>query len=108
MPTECTCKVPPFWYEAFETARLGTDARGAEVSLDTCRRCRQIWLVYLIEEPHYGRSGRWWRVVVPPERRGDITLDNARAFIEAQSSGFVGGSFFDSTGKVIAGPIRIK
>ena len=107
MSNDCACHVPPFRFTDYETVDLGADPRGAEVSLETCRRCGQVWLKYLIEEPHYSRSGRWWRATVPPERRGEIGAANARAFVEAQPAGFVGGSFFDSTGKSVSGPLRI-
>ena len=107
MPADCTCSFPPFRYTDFETVELGADRHGAGVSLETCRRCARVWLKYLIEEPHQSRSGRWWRVVVPPERRDPITAASARTFIEAQQEGFVGGSCFDSTGKIVSGPIRI-
>lgn len=103
----CVCRTPPFHYTLYDTVELGEDARGAEVSLSTCKSCGQAWLRYLIEEPHYSRSGRWWQVAVPTDRAAAVTAAMAREFIEAQGEGFVGGSYFNSTGRSVAAPIRI-
>ena len=107
MQRSCQCKRPPFHYVDYDTVQLGEDARGAEVSLETCRHCGAVWLKYLIEEPYYSRSGRWWRVELPPESKEVPSAAEAREFIERQSGGFVGGSFFNSQGHAIVAPIYI-
>lgn len=103
----CKCHQPPFHFSDFERMELGEDAFGAEVSLATCKQCGVAWLRYLIEEPHYSRSGRWWRVMLQPEMRNAISAANAKAFIEQQAHVFAGGSFFNSAGHSVDGPIRI-
>lgn len=108
MSANCRCQSPPFLYTDYTTIDLGEDSHGAEVSLSTCTRCGLIWLKYLIEEPHYSKSGRWWRVIVSPEQQSSIVADGARSFIEQQKEGFAGGSFFDSTGDRIYAPIKIR
>jgi hypothetical protein len=103
----CECHSPPFHFADYETVELGEDSYGAEVSLLTCRQCALVWLKYLLEEPHYNRSGRWWRVAVPPEHLTDFSVDSARDFIQQQEEGFVGGSFFKSTGRRVSAPICV-
>ncbi len=103
----CVCQTPPFHDTSYDTVELGEDAHGAEVSLSTCKACGQAWLTYLIEQPHYSRSGRWWRVAVPTGGAASVTTATAREFIEAQRECIVGGSYFNSTGRRVAAPIRI-
>ena len=107
MQRSCQCKRPPFRYVDYLTVQLGEDARGAEVSLETCRHSGAVGLNYLIEEPYYSRSGRWWRADVPPASKEVPSAAGAREFIERQSEGFVGGSFFNSQGHAIVAPIYI-
>ena len=103
----CECQTPPFHFTGFDTVGLGDDAQGAEVSLLTCRRCGLVWLKYLIEEPHHSNSGRWWRVIVPKEQRDNLSIHNAREFVQRQQDGFVGGSYFSSTGMRCYAPINV-
>ncbi len=103
----CKCKHPPFYYGDYHTIETGDDPRGAEVSVATCKQCGIVWLTYLIEEPQHSRSGRWWRVEVSPECRAQVSLATAREFVERQPTGYVGGSFFNSSGHAITGPIHI-
>lgn len=107
MQLACKCHQPPFHFGDYDTIENGDDPRGAEVSLSTCKRCGVVWLTYLIEDPHYSRSGRWWRVEVSPERMAQVSLATAKDFIERQPSGFAGGSFFNSPGRAITGPIHV-
>jgi hypothetical protein len=104
----CRCHQPPFHFEDYETSVLGDDSTWAEVSIDRCRNCGTYWLNYLIEEEHFSRSGRWWRVVVPEAEKDHLQAKNAREFIEQQASGFYGGSYFSSTGIAFHDPIRIR
>ncbi|MBI5722621.1 MAG: hypothetical protein HZA50_01590 [Planctomycetes bacterium] len=76
--------------------------------METCIRCGARWLKYLIEEPHYTRSGRWWRVPLTGADLPEIGMDNIRQYIEKQPWCFVGGSFFNSTGARKIAPIAIS
>lgn len=107
MQASCKCKQPPFYFGDYVTIESGDDPRGAEVSLSTCKRCGVVWLTYLIEDPQYSRSGRWWRVEVSPELRGQVSAATAKEFIERQPDGFAGGSFFNSSGHAIVAPIHV-
>ena len=55
----CACRRPPFRFQDYDTEPIGEDRHGAEISVSICKRCGVLWLAYLIEEPHYSRSGRW-------------------------------------------------
>ena len=103
----CRCRNPPFFFGDFETLVIGEDSTGAEVSIDRCRACGTDWLNYQIEEPHYTRSGRWWRVSIPEASRSNVHAQNARAFVEEQATGFVGGCYFSSSGHEVTAPIRV-
>lgn len=101
---KCNCEKPPFHYLDFNRSDIGEDSSGAEISVDTCKKCGAIWLVYLIEEPHYSNSGRWWRTkLITPE----ITPELSKDYIESQDWCFVGGSFHNSTGIKKNAPIKI-
>ena len=106
-PTNCKCETPPFLFSDYVEKEIGTDSLGAEVSLHQCKCCGQTWLKYLREEAHYTKSGRWWRTAVPPEVCASVTVEMARPYIEHQPWCFVGGSYFDSTGKLQSSPIKI-
>jgi hypothetical protein len=105
--SNCQCAVPPFDFRNFTRIPLGDDAHGGEISIATCRTCGQLWLSYLIEWPHYTKSSRWWRVALSAEQRDALDTENARAFIEQQAAGFVGGCIFDGTVRRIQAPIKI-
>jgi hypothetical protein len=99
----CKCRTPPFLYSDYEVATLGEDATFGEVSLETCKQCGSVWLKYLIEDPGRTAAGRWWRVLVPNSQPVAISVDNAREFVRAQTGGFLGGSYFQSSGQVFNG-----
>ena len=104
----CRCQQPPFRYLDFAREQIGMDAFNADVSIDTCKACGSLWLVYLIEEEHYTKSGRWWRVPISAAERKALAADNARAIIERSQWCFVGGSFHKSTGYRKDGPIVVR
>ncbi len=104
MPENCICENPPFHYLNYEKLKCATDPFGAQITLEKCKNCGNIWLVYLIEEPHYSRSGRWWRIKLISN---DINVESARSHIENSKYCFVGGTYFQSTGKRATAPIKI-
>ena len=103
----CRCARPPFHHAQFERAELGADSFHAEVAVDRCKRCGQLWLHYALEDPEYSGSGRWWRAALSPEQRTALKAAEARGFIEAQYACFAGGAYFDSTGFEQQAPIRV-
>ena len=106
-PRACACKEPTFHFTDDQTVELGEDSHGAAISLSTCRHCGDLWLTYLIEWPHYSRSGRWWRVKVSPGEKQSVSIATARELIERAAGGFAGGSFFDSPGHPVTAPINV-
>ena len=104
MPENCICENPPFHYSNYEKVKSGTDAFGAEVTLEKCKYCKNFWLVYLLENPHYSNSGRWWRTKIASD---DIEIENARSRFEQSKSCFIGGSYFQSNGTKVIAPIKI-
>lgn len=104
----CICRHPPFRFADYDTVELGEDSRGAEVSLSTCKSCAAVWLTYRIDEPHYHRSGRWWRVEITAGDAGALSAATARERVERSPEGFVGGSFFDSPGCATTAPITVR
>jgi len=104
----CSCDEPPFHYLDFRDEDLGVDPHHAEVMLDTCKKCGTMWLVYIKEEAHYTRSGRWWRVPISREEREALTVADAKPFIERSPWCFVGGSFHDSPGFRVSAPIVVQ
>lgn len=105
--SNCVCSKPPFHFKSFDTESIGEDSLGAEITIDTCKKCGQSWLKLLIEQPHHSRSGRWWRVAVSAENSKTLVVANIRAFIEQQTECFVGGSFYESSGHLLRAPIKI-
>lgn len=90
----CDCERPPFNYADYKIEILGEDTTYGEVSLNQCLKCGAYWLKYLIEEPHYTNSGRWWRIRISKGELKAITVENAKEYIMSQDTCFVGGSFY--------------
>ncbi|MBU2983979.1 hypothetical protein KO528_01330 [Saccharophagus degradans] len=101
---KCACEKPPFNYLDYKTTNLGEDNNGAEVSIDHCKKCGSNWVKYLIEEPHYSNSGRWWRAI---SSEPALSADIAKEYIQSREWCFIGGSFHNSTGKKVYAPITI-
>lgn len=102
---KCKCEEPPFNYLDYKSFNLGEDKNGAEVSINKCNECGTSWVNYLIEEAHYSNSGRWWRAKL---NVSDMKIDEAKTYIQTQKWCFIGGSFHNSTGKMLHAPIKIR
>ncbi len=96
MSSFCKCETPPFHHINFVREELGEDQYGTEVALEPYKECNRVWLVYLIEEPHYANSGRWWRVLITPSERKNFISMLARQFIGNKDWCYIGGSFYNS------------
>ncbi len=102
---KCLCETPPFNYQNYTELYGGYDKQHGHVEVSQCKHCGTRWLKYLIEEEWITKSGRWWKVKLDLPK---IETEDARQYIEQQTSGFFGGSFFDHAGKAIEGEIRIQ
>ncbi len=90
---KCKCKKLPFHYLDYEVVSIGENSLG-EASIETCKACGTAWLKFLIEEPHYSNSGRWWRTEIVPSKISGLTIEKAKEYIEEQEECFAGGSFY--------------
>jgi hypothetical protein len=106
--TICSCDKPPFQYLEYDTESLGYDSDFGEVSVDTCKKCNKQWLKYLIEEEHYSKSGRWWRIPIKNINNKKLTVKDAKSFIESAEWCFIGGSYYEGKISKITAPIKIR
>jgi hypothetical protein len=104
---KCHCETPPFNYQNYTELYGGYDKKHGHISVSECKKCKTRWLKYLIEEEWQTSSGRWWRVKLDTSSIS-IEIEDARQFIEQQTEGFFGGSFFGHAGKALKGKIRIQ
>ena len=107
MLLRCACKNPPFYYQDYEIVSLGEDGQG-EITLETCKTCGTFWLKYLIEDPHFSDSSRWWRAEVANNEISSISVGYAKEYIESQDQCFAGGSFYQEGIHKKYKPIYIK
>jgi hypothetical protein len=107
---QCACFHPPFDYRDFHCAEVGiddTNGRFGRVTLETCRRCGTVWLVYQVEYEAFSGSGRWFRGVIASEDRSAITPRGAAACLEGLPWYFAGGSYFNSPGVKSRGKLAL-
>ncbi len=94
----CLCCKAPVNHKDYISHFLGTDetdGRFARVSLETCRHCGVLWLVYGFEIEGISQSGRWFRCPVTAENMQNLSADNALSFLENSDQTYCGGSYFD-------------
>lgn len=106
----CACEKPDFNYTEFRSSELGIDntkGRYGEVSIQQCKLCQRIWIQYFVEYEHYSKSGRWYKGVVSKKDRPHITPENAVEYLESLEWYVFGGSFFESTGTIGSGSLRL-
>lgn len=101
---------PPFAYKDFEIRSIGTDStngRYGEVSVHTCKKCNSLWLHYIVEYEAFSKSGRWFKGLITEKEIETMTPEKAIKYIESLDWYFYGGSYFDSTGKIGKGFVRV-
>jgi hypothetical protein len=107
--TDKCCDQPTCNAAQFDIYEMGTDRshqRYGEVRVYTCKKCQKIWLNYFIEKD-YSNSGRWYRGQVTRERLQELTPETVVNYLEHLSYYYCGGSFFNTTGKISSGPLRL-
>lgn len=106
---DCTCFEPESFRDDFERTVLGLDrtsANGlAEVSLDRCRRCGQLWLHYFVDYPDVADSSRWYRAPVTPEMAQAVAPERAVAILEGLPWRLRGGAYYGRRGERSTGPV---
>ena len=108
--SDCRCSTPPFDYRDYESVPVGIDkthGRFAEVTIEICRQCGAKWLRYLVEYEAFSESGRWYRGRLTPAMEQSLTPERAVALLEGMTGYFYGGSYFRTTGRAGAGPLRV-
>jgi hypothetical protein len=106
--TNCRCAKPPFYYKDYEINIFGEDSTYGEISINKCKKCGTYWLKYLIDEPQYTKSGRWWWVEISKNQSESLTLEDVKDYIMSQDVCWVGGSFYEQGIHEIKKPIIIK
>lgn len=104
---DCKCFNPPFNATDFEISQIGSDDRHAEVSVEICNLCGRRWLRYFYENEFFSGSGRWYRGMISDGDSLLITAHEATDYLENLDWYFIGGSYFDSLGKISKGKIGL-
>lgn len=102
---DCKCFNPPFNAADYEIREIGNDGRNAEVSVEICNLCGRRWLRYFYENESFSRSGRWYRGMISDGESLRMTANEAAEYLEKLDWYFLGGSYFDSSGKISKGKI---
>ena len=80
-----------------DTRHLGadpSDGRYADVSLETCTDCGQLWVRYQFEFEAFTGSGRWYRGEIDADQASRLEATNAAKLLESLPSYTAGGSYF--------------
>lgn len=107
MEEDCTCVNPPFNYLNFEKKEIGISKDYWEISIEECKKCHRKWLRCFTEQEAFSRSGRWYRGLISDEVAKTINTENAVKTLENLEWHFIGGSYFESSGKKILGKAKI-
>lgn len=100
---DCHCMTPPFHSIFFEIKSIGLDItndRYGEVSLQRCRKCKSLWLVYFVEYEAFSKSGRWFRGLISEEDAKTMESEDAANYLEKIDWCFYGGSYFKTSGDI--------
>lgn len=96
--TSCGCFELELSLADVDRTYIGDDpanGRYAEVFLDRCHYCGQIWLHYTFVFESETASARWYRAPIGPELASQVTALNAARVLENIAWYIAGGSFFD-------------
>ncbi len=107
--TRCVCEQASARHTQFESHEVGCDAtqgRFAEVTLNRCRTCGQLWLRYLVEYEAFSRSGRWARGLIDEATASAITPETAASHLDHLEWYLYGGSYFDGVSGRRTGPMH--
>ena len=85
-------------HKRVDIRHLGTDpseGRFADVTLETCTECGQLWVRYQFEFEAFTGSGRWYRAKVDAAQASSLEAINAAKLLESLPSYTAGGSYFN-------------
>lgn len=108
-PSDCECFSPNARYDQFHERRSldwdTTNGRFADVQINECVTCGQLWLRYFVEYEAFTCSGRWGRGMIDPVKAMTIRPEDATSFLAKLPSYIRGGSFFGKA-EVVSGSTR--
>lgn len=105
-----SCCQPPFDHQQFEVQTIGVDptlGRFADVRLERCRTCNQVWLCYHYAYEGFSHSGRWYRGLLNETQVSQVTAETAVALLQQLDWYFYGGSYFNSLGRKGYPPLQL-
>ena len=110
MPSSCRChEIGINASNQGEEQHLGVDetaGRFADVTLQRCAICGTLWLHYRVEYEGFSGSGRWGMAQIDEATAAIMTPEAAADYIDRRAWCVIGGSFWDSAGKRLKGPLR--
>lgn len=104
------CHQPPLIASGYDIHMIGidtTNGRFGEVKILMCKSCKTSWLLYQVEYEFISRSGRWYRGIMQPNDFKTLKPETAEAYLESLPWYFVGGSVFDTIGKLGKGTLSL-
>ncbi len=109
----CACEKPDSHYTEFRSSQLGTDhtgSRKAEVSIQQCKLCQRIWIVYTVPVQTGDEHGtlRWFKGIVSKKDRPHITPENALEHLESLEWYVYGETRPESTAAFGEGKINLN
>jgi hypothetical protein len=106
----CACQSAAAQFDQFRIWRPldpdMTNGRYADVEIEACVTCGQLWLRYFVEYEAFSKSGRWARGVIDEAAAMNITPNAAPNFLARLPSYLFGGSYFDGKSGSRSGPIK--
>lgn len=82
-----------------------TEGRFADVTVERCSQCGQLWLHYQFEFEAFTASGRWYRGLISAAQAATLTAENAAGVLESLPSYTAGGSYFRGDVHQRSGPL---
>ncbi len=107
---QCRCNKPPVNCCDYDISFLGidpTNGRFADVTIERCTHCGNLWINYLVEFEAFSGSGRWYRGILSEEAQKIITPETVVDYLEKLEWYIFGGTYFDSTGMVSKGKVIV-
>ena len=110
MNVQCACASPAAQHDLFRLWRdLDSDLSGgryADVRVQECRLCGELWIRYFVEYESFTGSGRWARGRIDETTANAIQPQEAPSFLAQLPSYLYGGSWFDGEEGERSGPMQ--
>ncbi len=108
---ECARLSPPVSAADFESRQVGVDecdGRFADVALLRCVHCGQSFVHYAFSIEGFSHSGRWYHAPIGTRDAAVLTVQTAISTHAKAPWHYCGGSYFESTGTKIEGPVDLE